>query len=573
MSKKRWNHSVQQLAVGSLLAAAIVQPAHALAESTPAEQMSAQEAAAAKEADAGSSSALTRMVPLRAVAEALGAGVEWDAENRLVTATRGAVKLAVNIGEQSAKVNESTTISMTREAAIVNDTTIIPLDTIRQAFQVSIEWDDANGLTIDPSDVTTAGSHFIYLLQSGQFQAASRMLSDKLRAGLPEAKLAKYWTGNTGILGAPKRLISLKREFTAVQRNALLGYMTEKSTPLGIAVRFDANGKIDDIFMPLSPAGNYREPDYDKPELYSEEEVTVGEGEAPLPGTLTLPKGEGPFPAIVLVHGSGPNDRDETLGSYKTFRDLAVGLAANNIAVLRYEKRTRVHTLKSALHPAFTVKEETVDDAIAAVHTLQKDRRIDAKRIIVLGHSQGGMLVPSIIESDKQKSIAGAIIMAGPSQPLEDLVLEQNKQALAWAKEAGQPTEGLEQQVKAMEHQVALLKDPQYSAANIPKDFALGNPVWWFDFRNYRGGEIAKRQSTPLLILQGDNDFQVTASNLDGWKSALSARQDVVYKLYPKLNHGFVESDQPSTGKEYALPGNVPSYVIDDIAGWLKGKN
>ncbi|WP_054972206.1 alpha/beta fold hydrolase [Paenibacillus sp. A3] len=570
---KRWNRSMQQLAVGSLLAAAIVQPVNALAEKAPVGQTSVQAADAAKEADAGSSNALARMVPLRAVAEAIGAGVEWDAENRQVTVTRGINELSVKIGERNAKVNGIAMIPLPEEAAIVNDTTLIRLETIRKVFGVSIDWDAVNGLTIDPSDVTAAGSHFVYLLQNGQFQAASRMLSDKLRAGLPEAKLAGYWTGNTGMLGAPKRLISLKREITAVHNNALLGYMTEKSTPLGIAVRFDASGKIDDIFLPLPPAGDYSKPDYDKPELYSEEEVTVGEGEAPLPGTLTLPKGEGPFPAVVLVHGSGPNDRDETFGSYKTFRDLAVGLAAKNIAVLRYEKRTRVHTLKSALHPAFTVKEETVDDAVAAVRMLQNDRRIDTKRIFVLGHSQGGMLVPSIIESDTQKSIAGAIVMAGPSRPLEDIVLEQNKQALAWAKEAGQPTEGLEHQVKAMEHQVSLLKDQQYSAANVPKDFVLGDPVWWFDFRNYRGGEIAKRQSTPLLVLQGDNDFQVTASNLDGWKSALSARQDVVYKLYPKLNHGFVEFDQPSTGKEYALPGNVPSYVIDDIAGWLKGKH
>ncbi|WP_127484557.1 alpha/beta fold hydrolase [Paenibacillus ehimensis] len=570
---KRWNRSMQQLAVGSLLAATIVQPVHALAESAPAEQTSTQASAAAKGADAGFSSALARMVPLRAVAEAIGAGVEWDAENRLVTVTRGIVKLSVKIGERNAKVDDSTTISMTEEAAIVNDTTLIPLETIREAFQVSIDWDDVNGLTVDPSDVTAAGSHFVSLLQNGQFQAASLMLSDKLRARLPEAKLAGYWTGNTGILGAPKRLLSLKREITAVHRNALLGYMTDKSTPLGIAVRFDANGKIDDIFLPLPPAGDYRKPEYDKPELYSEEEVTVGEGEAPLPGTLTLPKGEGPFPAVVLVHGSGPNDRDEALGSYKLFRDLAVGLAAKNIAVLRYEKRTRVHTLKSSFDPAFTVKEETVDDAVDAVRALEKDRRIDAKRIFVLGHSQGGMLVPAIIESDTQKNIAGAIVMAGPSRPLEDIILEQNKQALAWAKEAGQPTEGLERQVKAMEQQVALLKDPQYSASNVPNDFALGSPVWWFDFRNYRGGEIAKRQSTPLLVLQGDNDFQVTASNLDGWTSALSARRDVVSKLYPKLNHYFVESDLPSTGKEYALPGNVPSYVIDDIAGWLTGKN
>ncbi|GJM82169.1 hypothetical protein HMSSN139_46650 [Paenibacillus sp. HMSSN-139] len=84
--------------------------------------------------------------------------------------------------------------------------------------------------------------------------------------------------------------------------------------------------------------------------------MTVGEGAMALPGTLTMPTGDGPFPAIVLVHGSGTNDRDEAIGSAKPFRDLAVGLAAQGIAVLRYDKVSYEHTFKVAADPKFTLK-------------------------------------------------------------------------------------------------------------------------------------------------------------------------------------------------------------------------
>ncbi|MFD0713826.1 alpha/beta fold hydrolase [Paenibacillus sp. GCM10027626] len=555
--KKKYSRMMKQLAAGSLLSMAVVQPLQAAAKA-PA-TAAVQEAAASE------------LVPLRELAEAIGANVKWDGANKQAIITRGTAQFIVKIGERTAKLNGSP-YTMSSPAAAANQRMTLPLAALKEAFQAEISWSAAGGLTVSSEDVATAGAHFVYLLQHGKLAEARAMMNSALQQQMPEALLGQYWAGNTAAFGLPAALQSLTAENNNVHRNAKLGYVTEQSAPFGMIVRFDADGKIDDLFMPLVPDGAYQAPGYDKPELYKEEEIVIGEGALSLPATLTLPKNESskPYPAVVLVHGSGPNDRDEAIGAYKTFRDIAVGLAGQNIAVLRYEKVTREHSLKTAMNPGFTVMEETVNDAVAAVQALAKDKRIDAKRIYVLGHSQGGMLVPRIIDNDKNGAVAGAVIMAGPSGPFEDILIEQNEDALAAAKQAGAATPEMEQQVAALKQQIALLKDPQYSLTNLPPGFAMANPAWWFDFRNYYGGEIAKSQTVPLFILQGDNDFQVKADQLNGWKKALSARQDVQYKLYPKLNHGFVTYDQPSTGQEYALPGNVPAEVIGDIAAWLK---
>src|SRR4029079_4108127 len=162
---------------------------------------------------------------------------------------------------------------------------------------------------------------------------------------------------------------------------------------LDLQVALTPAGEVGGLHIVPTPVG-WTPPAYVTPSAFRTEDATGGTGPLSLPGTLTMPTGSGPFPAIVLVHGSGPNDRDESVGGVKVFRDLAEGLSSRGIAVLRYEKRTRAHPASFVGH--FTVNDETVDDAVAAAALLRSRHGIDPARLFVLGHSLGGMMAPRI---------------------------------------------------------------------------------------------------------------------------------------------------------------------------------
>ncbi|MBU5441483.1 alpha/beta fold hydrolase [Paenibacillus sp. MSJ-34] len=518
-------------------------------------------------------SAHAPMLPLRQAAESIGAKVKWDNQQKRVTVEYDRHQWAVRPGEAQSEIDgdpfELSAAASYDDKAVL----LVPVDDFNRALDVKIDWSAKGEPIIRPTDVKTKASRFVKLLESGQTAQARSMMSDDLKKALPESMLKATWQQLGAMFGTLTALKERSEEITAVHQNVRLLYQNGQGMHVSLELRFDADNKLNDMYIPYSMAADtYKSPSYYNPAKFTEQEVVVGTGKLALPGTLTIPVGEGPFPAVVLVQGSGPNDRDESMGGSKMFRDLAGGLANHGIAVLRYEKRTREHPFKSQ-HPKFSVRDETIDDAIAAIQVLKTKKQIDPKRLFVLGHSQGGMLVPRMIEQDQDKAIAGAMIMAGPAGSIEDVMAVQFKGMVDRAKQAGAPQETiaqLEAQAKQWDGVLALLNNPAYSAANLPPSFPMPNAYWWFDFRNYKGGEIAKSQSVPLFIAQGDNDVQVDKTHLDGWKSALAERKNVTYKLYQKLNHFFTPYDKPSTGEEYGIPANVPETVIEDLAKWVK---
>jgi dienelactone hydrolase len=315
-----------------------------------------------------------------------------------------------------------------------------------------------------------------------------------------------------------------------------------------------------------SATEEWTSPAYTNSSSFQEKEVTVGSGEWALPGTLTLPKGNGPFPAVVLVHGSGPNDRDESVGPNKPFRDLAWGLASQGVAVLRYEKRTRQYAEKMAdMIDQITVKEETIEDALLAVDLLRHTDGIDPQHIYVLGHSLGGMLFPRIGLLDL--GIAGFLSMAGAARPLEDVVIDQ---VTYLANLDGTVSAEEKAQLEQVQKQVNQVKDPNLSKAILSTDLPLGIPAaYWLDLRGYQPAQAAKDLQRPILILQGGRDYQVTEADFNLWKKALDGLNGVEFKFFPALNHLFIEGEGKSTPAEYEKPGHVAEEVVNDIAKWI----
>ena len=418
-----------------------------------------------------------------------------------------------------------------------------------------------------PVDITASAKRFVELLAKNDFSSAVKDFDETMTRVMPPDKLEKVWASLLAQTGPLKRQVKVGTAKVPNFEIVLVTCEFEKST-LDVKVVFDAAGKITGLwFAPSQTAVKYQPPDYVKRHSFEEREVQVGSGPWVLPGTLSLPKGAGPFPAVVLVHGSGPHDRDETIGPNKPFRDLAWGLASRGIAVLRYEKRTKAHGMKMVpIKDSITVKEETIDDALAAVSVLRDTEAIDAGRIFVLGHSLGGMLAPKMVALDRR--IAGLIIFAGNTRPLEDLFLDQRRWFFSLD---GQVSESEKRALQEFEEQVARVKSPELSGATPPESLPSGiSPTYWLALRGYHAPTVAKDLKQPMLILQGARDYQVTMDDYQGWQQALSLRSDVQFKIYPKCNHLFIEGEGTSTPAEYQVPGHVAEVVIEDIANWIE---
>ena len=341
---------------------------------------------------------------------------------------------------------------------------------------------------------------------------------------------------------------------------------------LSFLLSFDADGRLNTIrLMPAREPATAAPVAYDSTQVV-ESSVTVETDGFRLPALFTLPRAvavsaaaDVEVPCVVLVHGSGPNDCDETVGPNKPFRDLAWGLAERGIATLRYYKRTNIYAERCV--PEGRVLDydtEVVDDAVSAVKLAGTLPHVAADSIYVLGHSLGGTLAPRIAE--RLPELCGLIMLAGLARPLEDAYAEQ----VAYLLSLTGHTADARQQLDEVHRQVAQVKRIGTAGGSDSISLLLNLPLSYWKLANtYRPVAVAARLSLPMLILQGERDYQVTMQDFGLWRSGLLRCPNAYFKSYPRLNHLFQEGKGKSTPLEYQQASPIPTYVMDDIAGFV----
>jgi len=404
------------------------------------------------------------------------------------------------------------------------------------------------------ADPSVTARKALDLLLSAKYSDLNPLFTPEMQKAFPDAEMAKLGAqirsfGAVGTIGAPAPQ-------TVGANTIVVIPVAFASQPINFRFIINSHGLVAGMFM-IPGSTPWQRPAYSQPGSFHERAVTLGNDEWKLNGTLTLPNGSGPFPAVVLVHGSGPADRDESVGAVKVFRDLAEGLASRGIAVLRYDKRTAIYGAKIKEMRDFTLNEETVDDAVRAAALLRTEKEIDPQHIYVLGHSLGGYAAPRIAEEDGK--LAGIIFLAANARPIEDLMVDQAEYLNLPAKEI----DG----VKAAAKRIKTLEPGD---ADLPP--ILNMPIsYLLDLKEYDPVAAAKKLNVRMLFLQGERDFQVTSKDLALWKAGLGSRKDVTIQTFPALNHLFVAGEGRSTEAEYRKPGHVAPEVVDAIAKWIKG--
>lgn len=416
-------------------------------------------------------------------------------------------------------------------------------------------------------DLKVEAQNFVSLILKGDFKSATSKFDDQMKTALDEAKLQETWINTIAEAGT---LIGMNPTQTAEMEGYKIVIIKcdFQRVIIDVQVVFNEQGKISGLnFIPTCM--EYHAPAYVNESAFHETDVTIGEGKWALPGTLTIPDGSGPFPGVVMVHGSGPNDRDETIGPNKTFRDLAWGLASCGIAVLRYDKRTFIHAKQFTpdIVEKLTAKEEVIDDALLAIELMRHIDDIDPKKVFMLGHSLGATLAPRIGKQDPE--IAGLIIMAGITRSLEDTILDQFTYLYSLE---GTTTKEQRAELEVLKEKVARVKNIEnlesIPSNNLPLGISL---AYWKDLHDHKILDDAKTLHTPILVLQGGRDYQVLESkDFKGWKDALNHKKNVTFKLFPKLNHLFIAGEGKSTPQEYIVEGHVEKEVIDSIVQWIK---
>lgn len=419
---------------------------------------------------------------------------------------------------------------------------------------------DEENTSFDPDDIETRARGFVELLAAGQFDTAARRVDPAAVDEVSAGTLETAWQRHASPSADRLEVVTAEFEQAADGRAGVT-----------VAVRFDERVvKVgltyggDGVTGVSVAAAEWTAPGYVDGSAFTESELTLdAPGVCSLGATLTLPveadSADGQVPGAVIVHGSGPLDRDGRVGPNRTYRELAEGLATEGVAVLRYDKRTLACPVDLA---DVTVDDVTTDDALTAVARLRAHDRVG--EVFILGHSIGGLLAPRIAHRDGD--LAGLAMLApGPTRPMGEAIRAQQAHLLSMRDLTGAEFDAAMDAVAADAEQIATLDIGDDEIIQ-----GLGGREYYETLAAYDHATAAATLDVPVRILQGTQDWQVTAEDLDRWRDALAGEPHVEVSVYDGLNHRFQHSQGAMTRTEYFEPASpVACRVIDDIVAFV----
>jgi alpha-beta hydrolase superfamily lysophospholipase len=405
-------------------------------------------------------------------------------------------------------------------------------------------------------------------LKAGQYDSIVTYFDSTMKSGMDAKRLEETINGLTQIYGN----IETVREGVIEEIN--MHWMSR--TPVKFAksnmvlsLTFDSTGKVAGMFISPQTA-TYIIPSYVKSLSFLETKMDFGTEGWKVNGTLTFPRDNEKHPVVIIVHGSGPMDKEGTTGNSKIYRDLAWGLATQGIAVFRYDKRSFTHGSRLFMETyqgkTYTPQDEVINDVLDAIKLMSTNSHVDPSQIYIVGHSQGGMLAPEIAKQSGK--LAGVIMLAANARPLQEMILEQmsylyDGQSLSYKEY---------EKVQRLKHQAEFAKkkklDPKTPTDSLPFNVSA---AYWNYLNAYDQVKVFTRLTLPVMVLQGERDYQVNMTDYNLWMKAAEKRKGkTMFKSYPKLNHLFIAGEGRSVPAEYQIQGNMNEEVILDIANWIK---
>ena len=410
------------------------------------------------------------------------------------------------------------------------------------------------------------GNRLIEKMFAHRFAEAETYFDESIKTKIDKKILEQVVTSLETSIGKYKQPLGFHQQTDSVY-NFLFYYSEFEKTKMDLKFTFNKNHKVLGFFLVEHQNTETLKPEADNT-FYTNSVLKIPSKTIVLSGTLTQPKivSDGKKIIAVLVHGSGPNDRDETVGINKPFKDIAEGLAKNGINVFRYDKRT--FSAPESLNPnKLTIDDEVTDDVVNIVRFLKKNDSLHDTRIFVIGHSLGAMLAPRIalVLGD---TLAGVVMMAANARPLEVAALEQIEYLLH-----NQPTEDMKKFAADFKHRLDYLHSAQFDKDSPTASLPFNTPAsYWMSLHVYDQVATLKQLTLPILILQGERDYQVTMTDFKIWQNATAGNKNVRTQSYPKLNHLFMPGEGNSVPAEYMIANHIPDAVINEMAEWMKGQ-